>query len=109
MPQKRPDAERRRRRSRAGRIGRLAVHAVLMTGSLLMITPMLWMIATSFKPATEIALWPPHFLPMVPTFENYTGAFQAAPFGRFFLNSIGLSLVATVSAALTSLVAGTVF
>jgi multiple sugar transport system permease protein len=97
------------RRSRAAGIGRFAVHAVLMTGSLLMVMPMLWMIATSLKPPTEIALWPPHFLPQVPTFENYTGAFEAAPFGRFFLNSVGLSLVATVSAALTSLVAGTVF
>ena len=93
----------------ARRIGTFAVHAVLMAGSLLMVMPMLWMIATSFKPPTEIALWPPHFLPQVPTFENYTGAFEAAPFGRFFLNSVGLSLVATVSAAITSLVAGTVF
>ncbi len=101
--------ERRRRRSQVARIGRFAVHAVLMAGSLLMIMPMLWMVATSFKPPTEIALWPPHFLPQAPTFENYTGAFAAASFGRFFLNSVGLSLVATLSAAITSLVAGTVF
>ena len=109
MPQKRPEAERRRRRSRAVRVGRVAVHAVLMVGSALMIMPMLWMIATSFKPPPEIALWPPNFLPKMPTFENYTGAFEAAPFARFFLNSVGLSLVATASAALTSLVAGAVF
>ncbi|MGO9769598.1 MAG: carbohydrate ABC transporter permease [Roseiarcus sp.] len=109
MLQKRPEAERRRRRSRAARIGRFAVHAVLMAGSLLMVMPMLWMVATSFKPPPEIALWPPNFLPKAPTFDNYTGAFQAAPFARFFVNSVGLSLVATASAALTSLVAGAVF
>ena len=109
IPQKRSEAERRRRRSRAARIGRFAVHAVLMAGSLLMVMPMLWMIATSFKPPPEIAAWPPNFLPRAPTFDNYTGAFEAAPFARFFLNSVGLSLVATASAALTSLVAGAVF
>src|ERR1019366_595778 len=109
IPQKRSEAERRRRRSRAARIGRFAVHAVLMAGSLLMVMPMLWMIATSFKPPPELAAGPPNFLPRAPTFDNYTGAFEAAPFARFFLNSVGLSLVATASAALTSLVAGAVF
>jgi multiple sugar transport system permease protein len=110
IPPKRSElARRRQRRARLGRIGSCAMHAVLMAGSLLMIMPMLWMVATSFKPPTEIALWPPHFLPQMPTFENYTGAFEAAPFARFFLNSVGISLVATLSVAVTSLVAGTVF
>src|ERR1700692_1657153 len=53
------------RRSRAARIGRVAVHAVLMVGSLLMVMPMLWMIATSFKPPREIALWPAGLPPAV--------------------------------------------
>ena len=58
-----------------------------------MVMPMLWMLATSFKPPAEVALWPPVFLPQHPTFENYTGAFEAAPFGRFFLNSVLIAVV----------------
>jgi multiple sugar transport system permease protein len=99
----------RGRRSAAARIGTLAVHALLMFGALLMVMPMLWMVATSFKPPTEIALWPPVFFPRAPTFENYTGAFVTAPFARFFLNSIFISLICTASVMLTSLVAGAVF
>lgn len=107
-----------RRRSKAqvrfpmsigARIGNLVVHAILMLGAVFMILPLVWMLATSFKPPTEIAIWPPRLLPLAPTLANYTRIFEVAPFGRFFLNSAGLSLVATLSVAITSLVAGAVF
>ena len=87
----------------------ILLHAILMLGAAFMILPMVWMLATSFKPPTEIALWPPRFLPEAPTLANYTGIFQVAPFGRFFLNSTGMSLIATASVAVTSLLAGAVF
>ncbi len=99
----------KRRSKLLGRIGVLAVHCVLMAGALVMVMPMLWMLATAFKPAPEIALWPPVFLPQAPTFENFTGAFETAPFGRFFLNSLFIAGVGTISVIVTSLVAGTVF
>ena len=44
-------------------LGTLLAHAVLMVGAVVMVMPMLWMLATSFKPPTEIAIWPPVFLP----------------------------------------------
>ena len=99
----------KRRSKLLGRIGVLAVHCVLMAGALVMVMPMLWMLATAFKPAPEIALWPPVFLPQAPTFDNFTGAFETAPFGRFFLNSLFIAGVGTLSVIVTSLVAGTVF
>ena len=46
------------------------VHCILMAGALLMVLPMLWMLATSFKPAAEIAVWPPQWLPSAPTWDN---------------------------------------
>jgi multiple sugar transport system permease protein len=92
-----------------GRIGNVVVHGILMLGAAFMVLPMLWMLATAFKPPSEIAIWPPRLLPEVPTLANFTGIFHVAPFARFFLNSIGTSLVATVSVAATSLLAGAVF
>lgn len=74
-----------------------------------MILPMLWMLSTSFKPPSEIAAWPPELLPKAPTLANYTGIFDVAPFGRFFLNSVGVSSVATLSVVVTSVMAGAVF
>ncbi len=92
-----------------GRALSVFVHAVLALGAIVMVLPMLWMLSTSFKPPTEVLLWPPHLLPQVLTLANYVGVFVTAPFGRFFLNSLGLSLIATISVLITSLVAGAVF
>jgi multiple sugar transport system permease protein len=97
------------RRTIWARLPVLLIHCVLMAGAVVMVLPMLWMLATSFKPAPEIAVWPPQWLPRAPTWDNYTGIFKTAPFGRFFLNSVGISLVATVAVVLTSLIAGAVF
>ena len=98
-----------KRRTLGGRLLGLLLHVVLMLGAVVMVMPMLWMLATSLKPASEIAKWPPHILPQAPTLANFRGIFEVAPFGRFFLNSVGISLVATVSVIVTSLVAGAIF
>ena len=100
---------RRRRKSLGARILTGIAHAILFLGGVIMVLPMIWMVLTSFKPAPEIAVWPPMWLPQAPTFQNYSGVFETAPFGRFFANSVGMSVVATLSVALTSLLAGTVF
>jgi multiple sugar transport system permease protein len=100
---------RRQRKSIGARVLTGFAHAILLLGGIFMVLPMLWMLATSFKPAPEIAVWPPILLPQAPTLANYSGVFETAPFGRFFANSVGMSLVATLSVAVTSLLAGTVF
>jgi multiple sugar transport system permease protein len=91
------------------RLLRLLVHLVLMAGAVFMVLPILWMVVSAFKPPTEIIVWPPVILPKEPTLENFRGLFEVAPFGRFFANSLGLSLGSTLSVMLTSLVAGAVF
>jgi multiple sugar transport system permease protein len=63
-----------------------ARHALLLPISLLMLTPLLWMLMTSIQTPSEAL----HFPPVVPSgihWQNYTDALNAAPFGRFFLNS----------------------
>ena len=46
-------ADRRRRRQR-GRSASLIAHALLIAASLVMLYPLLWMVASSFKPEDEI-------------------------------------------------------
>lgn len=94
---------------RTGWLPEAAVQAVLSLGAAIMVLPMIWMVATSFKPPTEVAVWPPRLLPHAPTLANYRGVFAAAPFGRFFLNSVGLSAAATVCVIITSVLAGAIF
>jgi multiple sugar transport system permease protein len=85
------------------------LQAVMLLGAGLMLLPLVWMVSTSLKPASEVITWPPQLIPKSPTLENYRGIFDAAPFGRFFLNSLLVSGASTVAILLTSSLAGFVF
>jgi len=56
---------------------------VLLTG-----LPVYWMIIGSFKPTTEIYQIPPTWIPTAPTITNFIDAWNSAPFGRYYLNTI---------------------
>jgi multiple sugar transport system permease protein len=94
---------------KAGRATAAASHAVLLAGSVVMLFPYVWMLATSFKPAAETLLWPPRLLPIDWTFANYPTALAAAPFGRYFLNSVIVSVGSSIVVVATSLLAGFIF
>lgn len=88
---------------------RFLVQLLLVLGAISMILPFVWMFSTSFKPPEEVITWPPKFIPMRPTINNYIEAFQTAPFFRFFLNSLVVSSLSTISILLTSSFAGFIF
>lgn len=81
----------------------------LLLGVVVMILPFLYMVGTSFKPPSEVISWPPTFVPEKPTLENYTTLRTAAPFGRFFLNSLIVSIASTLGIITTSTLAGYIF
>jgi multiple sugar transport system permease protein len=84
-------------------------HTILLLGSLAMMFPFVWMLATSLKPADETLLWPPRLLPIRWTLANYPVVLNAAPFIRYFLNSVIVSVGSTIMVILTSLIAGFIF
>jgi multiple sugar transport system permease protein len=87
----------------------IAVHTLLIFGAIIMLLPFVWMLSTSFKPPQEVIAWPPNFIPIHPTFQNYVGAFKTAPFVMFFLNSLTVAVIAMVSVLFTSTLAGFIF
>ena len=87
----------------------LITHLVLMAGCAVMLFPYLWMVGTSFKPADEILLWPPRVLPIRWSWTNYPTVMEAAPFVRYFLNSVLVAVGSTVVVIATSLLAGFIF
>jgi multiple sugar transport system permease protein len=74
-----------------------------------MLLPFVWMVATSFKPPTEIVAWPPTFVPQNPTLENYGKVFELVPFAHYFINSLIVTLVCMVTICVTSSLAGYIF
>lgn len=67
--------------------GRLVLHAALLAGAFVVIVPYLWMFTTSLKPLKQ-TFTPPYLIPLSFHWENYRVAWEAAPFGRYYLNSL---------------------
>lgn len=85
------------------------IHGILLFGVFGMIFPFLWMISTSFKDSIEIIKNPYSFLPQGFKWQNYVKAWNAQPFGRYFINTIGTSVVTTAGQLLTSALAAYAF
>ena len=68
--------------------------------------PLLWMVLGSLKTNQEIYTLPPPWLPTESRWANFSDAWNAAPFGRFYLNSIITTLAGTglelINATLTA-------
>ncbi|MFQ5795687.1 MAG: carbohydrate ABC transporter permease [Candidatus Bipolaricaulia bacterium] len=88
---------------------RLTIYLLLILGSFIMILPFLWMVSTSLKPPTEIALMPPKWIPSVFRWENFSIAWNAAPFGRYFFNSFFVAITVTIAELITTIFAAYAF
>lgn len=60
---------------------------VIVAGAVVITMPLAWMVSTSLKKSTEVFVLPPKWIPPTPQWRNYKTVFDAAPFGRYFLNS----------------------
>lgn len=76
--------------------GHILVYAVLIGGIIFTIVPFLWMILTSLKTQSEAIAVPIVIFPDVLHFENYGEIFNAVPFAKMYLNTIGSAIVTVV-------------
>jgi ABC-type glycerol-3-phosphate transport system permease component len=85
-------APRRVRRAPALR----AAQYLLLTGALLLFAvPLLWLFSSSVKPESDIYAYPLRWIPSWIELSNFADAWTAAPFDRFFMNSIITTVVGT--------------
>jgi multiple sugar transport system permease protein len=99
-----------RRHSTPGQRARsVLLHVVMYALALLTVAPFAWMVLTSFKPLGEILTAPPTWWPEDFTFSNYQDAFSAAPFGRFYANSLFVAVAVTVGQLITCSLAAYAF
>jgi len=75
------------------------------------LVPFVWAILTSFKTSSEIIQIPPTFFPKNWSFESYRTIFTdpRVPLGRFYLNSLFVSVARVLTTLFTSSLAGYVF
>jgi multiple sugar transport system permease protein len=91
------------------RSGTVLLHAALVGGAALTLTPLLWMISASLMPAGEANQLPPRLVPSAPTLEHYRVLFTRLELSRYFLNSTLVAVGATLSSLILNGMAGYAF
>lgn len=82
-------------------------YLVLTLIGITMVIPFFWMISTSFKDETEI--YRPNFFPANPTAENYEEVILDTALPRWYVNSLVVAVMSTISVAFFDSLAGFVF
>lgn len=84
-------------------------HIVIYALAFITLAPFVWMILTSLKDMSEIFVYPPQWFPTEFRFDNYSKAFEAAPFGRYYFNSIFIAVTVTFGQLVTCSMAAFAF
>jgi len=94
-------------RERSEKTRRLVVYALLFLVALLFFIPFFWTVTTSLKTLPESVGF--NLLPDHPSIRAYRQAISAYDFNRYFLNSVFLSVVVTMSTLFLSSLGGYAF
>jgi multiple sugar transport system permease protein len=90
--------------------GHLALHILLILGSVIMLLPFFWMLSTSLKPGADVFReFPPRWIPATFQWSNYKEALTSMPFDRFYVNSFIVAISVTTLQLLTASLAAFAF
>jgi len=95
--------------SKRGRFWLSPWHLVLLPIALVMVLPLLWMIVTSLQTLNETRHYPPTLIPNSLEWNNYRQVLQEAPFARWFLNTLIVTVVVVIGNLLFCSLAGYAF
>lgn len=76
---------------------------LLVIFAIITVFPFYWMISSSLKSGFEVIQTPPTMLPENVMWSNYSTAFSMAPFGRYFINTIIVTVLSIVSTVVISI------
>lgn len=82
---------------------------LLLLGAIIMFIPYWFMIVVSLETIEEASAIPPHLIPPNPTLNNYKEIFLKLDFGRYFLNSLFVTLSLVFSQIVLCSLAGYAF
>ena len=84
-------------------------HLVLIPLAVAMLIPLVWMLVTSLETLNETRHFPPVLLPHVLRPQNYSDVLRQAPFARWFLNTLIVTVVTVAGNLLLCSMAGYAF
>ncbi len=86
-----------------------AWHLILLPLAIVMIIPLIWMVVTSFETLNETRRFPPVLVPGSVRWQNYRDVLQQAPFARWFLNTLVVTVVVVIGNLIFCSLAGYAF
>jgi len=98
-----------REASAARTAGSVVVHVFVVLLAVAFLFPFFWMLSNAVRSNSEVLAVPPRLLPSEWQWNNFIDALSFLPFGRFFLNSIAVSLAITLITLIVSSLAGYAF
>ena len=81
-------------------------HAVMLVLALLWLIPLLWTVVISLSSNSSLKTNSQILVPTEPTLSNYVDVFRTGLAGRWFLNSMIVSITATIITVLICAAAG---
>jgi multiple sugar transport system permease protein len=91
------DASRQRRL-----LGTSLSYIFLTIAGVLFAFPLFWTVSSSLQTWQELRSYEPHLFPSVPQWTNYAQVFDAAPFGRWMLNSFMIAAITIPGTIITA-------
>ena len=92
----------RRQRIASEAFWRILIWLLLISGSIIMMLPFLWLVISSVKPQEQIFIFPPEWIPREFRWENYVEALVYKPFYRFILNTLLIAVINQIAILITA-------
>lgn len=94
------ETEERRGRRRRGSPSRVLAWIALAALAVVFVYPFVWLVSASFKPRTEV--FDNRLIPQTFTLDNYVQVWQQAPLALWLMNTVIVTVLASVTVTLSS-------
>ena len=84
------------------RLGALCAYSLLLTGSVVMLIPLVWLVRSSFMGLGQIFIFPPEWVPDPWRWDNYPKALTTIPFVRYFFNTLFILVPTVIGTLITA-------
>lgn len=98
-----------RRSSAQNALKKTLIYLALSVAAFVISIPLVWMVSTSFKTASQVFTWPIEWLPDPVKWANYPEALAARPFGLWTRNSLIIAVMSVFGHCLSATLVGFAF
>ena len=78
------------------------IYILLTLVALYFLSPFIYMLFSAFKTEAEAVAYPPSLFPKNWNFSNFADAWNAQPFGKFFFNSITVTVLSALGSMISA-------